>query len=58
LTTALPPAGTTVFSALDKSKPAAWGDPLVGMVAVSERNLTWRQSVREVDMADVWRVRE
>lgn len=46
LTTARPPAGTTVFSAEDKSNPADWGEPRVGRVAEAERNLTWRTSLR------------
>ena len=53
LTTALPPAGTTVFSALLKSNPAAWGEPRFGMVAVSERNFTWRTSVTEDEVVDM-----
>ena len=44
LTTARPPAGTTVFSALDRSNPADWGDPRVGILACSLKNLTWRNS--------------
>ena len=56
LTTALPPAGTTVFSALERSNPAESGAPRVGMVAVSERNLTCRQEdglSDDDDMADM-----
>lgn len=43
LTTARPPEGTVVLSAEDKSNPADCGEPRVGKVACSLRNLTWRQ---------------
>ena len=39
-TTALPPAGTTVFSAEDRSNPAEKGEPRVGILALSDKNLT------------------
>eukprot|EP00986_Skeletonema_menzelii_P014025 scaffold8786_cov188-Skeletonema_menzelii.AAC.4 len=42
LTTALPPAGTTLASAADRSNPADWGDPRVGILALGPRNFTWR----------------
>ena len=52
LTTARPPAGTTVFSALERSNPADRGEPRVGILACSLRNFTWRHcDDEEVDMA-------
>ena len=39
LITARPPAGTMVFSADDKSNPADCGEPRVGILACSDRNL-------------------
>ena len=39
-TMALPRAGTTVSTALDRSKPAANSDPRVGMTACSESFFT------------------
>ena len=45
LTRARPPLGTMVLSDADRSNPAEWGEPRDGIVALSLRNLTRRQSL-------------
>jgi len=52
LTTALPPAGTTLGSAADRSKPADCGEPRVGMTALGLRNFTCR--TLELDILRAW----
>ena len=52
LTTALPPAGTTLGSAAERSKPADWGEPRVGMTALGLRNFTCR--TLELDILRAW----
>jgi len=52
LTTALPPAGTTLDSAAERSKPADWGEPRVGMTALGLRNFTCR--TLELDILREW----
>lgn len=46
----LAPALIIVSTALERSKPADSGDPLVGMVAFSVKSLTLRTSETEFDI--------
>ena len=54
LTTALPPAGTTLASAAERSNPADRGEPRVGILAFSLRNLTWTWRTFDDDILREW----